>query len=217
MNQIPTESLQQPVEAARPTGIARRRLLRAGLAAAPVLAAMKSNTVLAGEHTCIKASSFSSLKPANWKVSQGRTVNTNYNCFSHGYWKNVAKHPHPLPYTDNAKSFFQAVPIGAPTGSISAGFSGSNFAGKTLLDILNIKGNSVTNNEALARHLVGTFLTAVAFGDDPDSVLLTTTQCRTIWSGNGAWSPAPGMNWTLDDTMTYFETIYGAPFQITSL
>lgn len=211
------ESLPKSVESPQATGIARRRLLRAGLAAAPVLAAMKSNTVLAGEHTCIKASSFSSLKPANWKVSQGRTVNTNYNCFSHGYWKNVAKHPHPSPYTDNAKSFFQAVPIGAPTGSISAGFSGSNFAGKTLLDILKIKGNSVTDDEALARHLVGTFLTAVAFGDNPDSVLLTTTQCRTIWSGGGFWSPAHGLNWTLDDTMAYFDTIYGPAFAITSL
>lgn len=209
------ESLPKSVESPQATGIARRRLLRAGLAAAPVLAAMKSNTVLAGEHTCIKPSSFSSLKPANWEVSRGRTVNTNFTCYSHGYWKNTRQHPHPSPYSNTSKSYFQALPVNAPSNSVSAGFSGTSFQGKTLLEILNLRGDD--DFTSLARHLVATFLTAVANGDNSDVVLLTQAQCRTIWSGNGAWSPAPGMNWTLDDTMTYFEKIYGKPFQITSL
>lgn len=212
MNETRTESLPQPVESAQPTGIARRRLLRAGLAAAPVLAAMKSNTVLAGEHTCIKPSSFSSLKPANWKVSQGRTVNSSYACFSHGHWKNSA---HPSPYNLKSKSFFQAVPSGATSGSLSAGFGGSGFSGKTLQQILELTGND--NNTALARHLVASFLTAVANGNNPETVLLTKSQCITIWDNNGVWSPAAGMNWTLADTMAYFDKIYGAPFAITYL
>jgi hypothetical protein len=195
------------------TGIARRRLLRAGLAAAPVVAALKSNSVLAGDHTCIKPSSFSSLKPANWNLSKGRSVNTNYACHSHGYWKNTKEHPHPSPYTDLTKSFFQAVPAGAPNGSQSAGFSGTRFIGKTLINVLEMTGG---DRIALARHLVATFLTAVANADNPNLVLLTTSQCKTIWTGNGVWSPAPGLNWTLDDTMAYFNKIYGPEFAITS-
>lgn len=194
------------------TGIARRRLLRAGLAAAPVVAALKSNSVLAGDHTCIKPSSFSSLKPANWKLSKGRTINTSYACFSHGYWKN---HDHPSPYNYTSKSYFQAIPPNVQRGCVSAGFSGSAFSGKTLLQILNLTGND--DSTALARHLVGTFLTAVANGDNPDLVLLTTAQCRTIWTGNGVWSPAPGLNWTKADTMAYFEKIYGPEFVITPI
>jgi hypothetical protein len=212
MNDTQSKSIQQVGEPTQPTGIARRRLLRAGLAAAPVLAAMKSNTVLAGEHTCIKPSSFSSLKPANWKISRGRTVNTSYACFSHGYWK---EHDHPAPYSQKSKSFFQAVPVGAPRHSLSAGFGGTGFSGKTLQQMLELTGND--NNTALARHLVASFLTAIANSNNPESVLLTTSQCITIWNNNGVWSPAAGMNWTLSDTMAYFDTIYGPAFSITSL
>ncbi|WP_143541680.1 hypothetical protein [Rhodoferax fermentans] len=210
MNETQTESLPQTVESAQTTGIARRRLLRAGLAAAPVLAAMKSNTVLAGDHTCIKPSSFSSLKPANWKVSRGRTVNTTYNCFSHGHWKN---HSHPFPYNDKDKSLFQ----GTAQGYVSALFDATvfpNFAGKTLQQVLSTGGGGL---ESLARHLVGSFLTAVANENNPNSVLITAEQCKTIWAGKGAWTPAAGLNWTLDDTMAYFDKIYGAPFAITNL
>lgn len=196
-------------------GVSRRKLVRAGLAAAPVLAALKSNTVLAGDHTCVKPSSFSSLNPANWVVSKGRTVDTNYECFSHGYWKKDDR-AHPAPYNIKAKSFFLAKPLNAPSGSYSAGFSGgssSRFYGMTLSQVLNYGGND--DNTALARHLVAFFLTAVANGDDPNRVLLTTTQCKTIWANGGVWSPVPGMNWTNSDTMAYFNKVLGPAFEIT--
>lgn len=194
-------------------GVSRRKLVRAGLAAAPVMAALKSNTVLAGDHTCVKPSSFSSLNPANWVVSKGRTVDTNYECFSHGYWKKDDR-PHPSPYNVKTKSYFQALPARATTGSISAGFSGgaSSFNGLTLSDVMNLGG--AANNTDLARHLVAFFLTAVANGDDPNRVLLTTTQCKAIWAGAGNWTPVPGLIWTKSDTMTYFEKVLGPAFDI---
>lgn len=67
MNQIPTESLQQPVEAARPTGIARRRLLRAGLAAAPVVLAVSGRSAMAQTASCSGLSdlTFNSLVQAD--------------------------------------------------------------------------------------------------------------------------------------------------------
>lgn len=197
-------------------GVSRRKLVRAGLAAAPVMAALKSNTVLAGDHTCVKPSSFSSLNP-NWVVSRGRSVDTNYECHSHGYWKKNDR-PHPAPYNVKAKSYFLAVPQGATSGSISAGFSGessSRFYGMTLSQVLDDGGND--ENTALARHLVAFFLTAVANGDDGNRVLLTTAQCKAIWTGGGVWSPVPGLDWKYDDTKAYFDKVLGKPFRIEQL
>lgn len=196
-------------------GVSRRKLVRAGLAAAPVMAALKSNTVLAGDHTCVKPSSFSSLNPANWVVSKGRAVDTNYECFSHGYWKKDDR-AHPSPYNVKSKSYFVALPRRAASGSISAGFSGgssSPFYGMTLSDVMDAKGND--DNTALARHLVAFFLTAVANGDDANRVLLTTAQCKAIWTGGGVWSPVPGLNWSYTDTMAYFDKVLGPQFDIT--
>lgn len=187
----------------------RRRLMRAGLAAAPVMMSLKSRSVLAWSTTdqCIKPSAFSSLQAAQMQLSHA--VQTNFICYSHGYWKN---HSHPAPYSDKSKSFFLAVPSGAPSGSISAGFSpdvAGQFQGKTLQDVLEMGGGTYI---ALARHTVGTFLTAVANGDDPTRVLLTTTQCKTLWSAlaiGGTWSPFPGATWNLADTLAYFNYVYG--------
>ena len=186
-----------------PTGVARRRLLRAGLSAAPVLAALKSNTVLAGDHTCIRPSSFSSLAAAGMKASKGRVVKTDYSCYSHGYWKN---HDTGLPVGYKSKKFL-------PDGSSTLGFAanpGGEFTGLTLQQILDKQGD--TNNTALARHLVGTYLSAVAYGDD--NGILTKQQCADCWNSGGVWSPFAGANWTKADTMAYLEKIYGPVFAV---
>lgn len=204
-----TETEAAPVAPAHESGMSesRRRLMRAGLAAAPVVMTLKSRSVLAGGgHSCIKPSAFSSLQAANLKLSHA--VRTDFTCFSHGYWKN---HPHPAPYYDKSKSYFLAVPQGAPSGSVSAGFSpdvGQQFQGKTLQQVLMMNGGDIV---ALARHTVGTFLTAVAYGDDPTKVLLTTSQCKALWSAlavGGTWSPFTGASWNLQDTLAYFDYIY---------
>lgn len=180
----------------------RRRLMRAGLAAAPVLMALKSRSVLAAD-ICIKPSAFASHQ-ANTTVSHAVEI---FTCFSHGYWKNQA---FPAPYGNKDKSYFLGVPnfqIG-----VSAGFSGDpggTFSGKTLQQILNLGGGGY---EALARHTVATFLTAVQYGDNPQTVLLTQAQCRTLWfnlAGGGTWSPFTGADWGLQQTLDYFAYIYG--------
>jgi hypothetical protein len=182
----------------------RRRLMRAGLAAAPVLMALKSRSVLAAD-ICIKPSAFASHQ-ANTTVSHAVEI---FTCFSHGYWKNQA---FPAPYGNKDASWFLDVPRGAPSGSVSAGFSGNPggaFSGKTLQQILNLGGSGY---EALARHTVATFLTAVQYGDNPQTVLLTQAQCRTLWmnlTGGGTWSPFTGADWNLQQTLDYFAYIYG--------
>ena len=183
------------------SGVSRRRLVRAGLSAAPVMAALKSNSVLAGDHTCIRPSSFSSLSAANMKVSQGRTVKTDYQCKSHGYWKNNN--------AGLATNFKETTKFLSPTSGFTQD-PGNAYGKLTFQQVLEQGGNR--NNAALARHVAAAFLTATAFNDDSTRVLLTKSQCRAIWNGQGVWSPFAGTTWTQAQTMTYFEAIYGPAF-----
>lgn len=187
-------------------GLARRRLIRAGLAAAPVMFGLTSQSALAND-ICIKPSAFSSLKAANMKLSH--KPNQGWTCFSHGYWKNQA---HPAPYSDKLKSYFLTpIPSGAPSGAVTAGFSANPanaYMGMTLQQVLELNGNA-TQTQAFARHVVGTFLTAVANGDDPTKVLLTTWQCKQIWDNQGNWSPVAGQTWTMANWLEYFDYVYG--------
>ena len=200
MNETPEPSPDLPLDA----GIARRRLLRAGLSAAPVLLALKSQSVLAAD-ICIKPSAFSSLKAAA-NMTLSRAPNQGWNCKSEDHWKTTF---HPSPYQALDKSYFLAIPLGAATGSVSAGFvanPGGWYTGKTLIDVLNEGGSA--NNITLARHVVATFLTAVSLGDDATQVLLTKSQCQQIWDTQGNWSPFAGATWNLQSWLDYFDYIY---------
>lgn len=179
----------------------RRRLVRAGLSAAPVVAALKSNTVLAAGHSCIRPSSFSSLTAAHMKVSQGRTIKADYECNSHGYWKQQ---------TRGLATNFKTTTLFLSTTTGFTQNPGVAYTGKTLQQVLELQGNQ--HNAALARHVVAAFLTATAFNNDSQRVLLTIRQCRAIWNGQGAWSPFAGANWTLPQTMGYFDKVFGPEF-----
>jgi len=194
----PTTNQTTPTQNA---GVSRRGLVRAGASAVPVLAALKANTVLAGgDHTCIRPSSFASLAAAQWKLSQGRTVKTDYTCYSHGYWKNKTNG---LPQNFKAKQFLDPAEgfVRNPSGFYTA---------KTFQQVLGLQGNA--HDTALARHVVAMYLSAVSVNDDPLRVTLTKAQCREIWNTRGVWSPFPGANWDYNTTFNYLEKLLGAPF-----
>ena len=197
---------QMPETLASPEtgGVSRRRLVRAGLTAAPVMAALKSNTVLAGEHSCIRPSSFSSLAAAHMKLSKGRTVKTDYACKSHGYWKNQ-----PMTWNNHFKKKRFLNSTFTTTGFTSN--PGSVFSKKTFQDVLEMRGND--NNTALARHVAAAYLSAVSVNDHPDHVWLTKAQCNAIWNGQGVWKPFAGSpTWTRQRTIDYFNMILGPAF-----
>lgn len=184
------------------TGLSRRHLVRAGLGAAPVVAGLKSNTVLAGDHTCLKPSTFSSLRAANMKLSYQRELKTDFECRSHGFWKNNDRG---LQKDYKTKTKF----ISTDTGFMAN--PGGAYSGKSLQDVLEMKGNY--HNAALARHVSAAFLTALAYHNDPTVVMLTKAQCRAIWNGQGVWQPLAGaQTWTLSQTMAYFDLVYGPSF-----
>lgn len=183
------------------TGVSRRRLVRAGLTAAPVVAALKSNTVLAGAHTCIRPSSFSSLAAAQMKVSRGRTFNTEYQCDSPDSWRTKQSR---LPTDFKTKTQF----LSTTTGFLAN--PGVAYTGKSLQQVLDLGGSQ--NNAVLARYVAAAYLTAVAFNDDSRTVLLTKAQCRAIWNGQGMWSPFSGATWSLEQTLGYFDKVFGPKF-----
>jgi hypothetical protein len=188
----------------------RRRFVRAGLAAAPVLLTLKSANVLAtgSGHVCVKPSAFSSLAAAgnnrtNLRVSNHTFSADEYTCYSHGYWKT---HGHPRPYDDESRSYFR---IGSAVGKVYAGFdvaSGHSLYSKTLLEVLNASGGGEI---ALARHLVGCFLTAVKKSDL--DVVLTQQQCRDMWASRWhGWVTPYGETWDLNKMLDYFEFLFGS-------
>lgn len=181
-------------------GLSRRRLVRAGLAATPVVAALKSNSVLAGDHSCIRPSTFSSLTAAHMRISRGREIQADFHCRSQAYWKDSD--------------------LGLPPGfkdqrflAPGLGFHANprdRYSRLTFQQVLEIQGNP--HNAALARHVVAAYLSAVSVQDDPGRVLLTRSQCNAIWNGQGFWAPFAGAHWTPDQTLHYLDTVFGSAF-----
>ena len=202
MSDIDNRSTASPATAS--SLVSRRKLVRAGIAAAPVAMALTSQSVLAAD-ICIKPSSFSSLRAASYKLSGGRATSSTATCFSSGYWRN---RDHPSPYNIKAKSFFLSPPP-AGAGNIGAGFTrnpGNAYTGLTLQAVLTANGND--NDAQFARDILATFLTAVQAADV--NVILTQAQCRFIWDNNGVWTP-PGSTipWDKLETIAYLKYVYG--------
>lgn len=139
-------------------------------------------------------------------VSKGRVVRDDFECKSHGYWKN-----HNGNLTSTFKETLFLDPLLGPSVTGFTENPGGAFTGKTLQNVLDMGGGE-QNLEALARHVVAAFLSAKSVGNDSERVLLTVSQCQTIWNSRGNWSPFAGANWTLADTMRYFDRVFGPAF-----
>ena len=183
-------------------GVSRRRLMRAGLSAAPVVLALKSNSVLAtgtsGGGFCVKPSTFASLGAAAIKTpnaSQAPRINTDYTCYSHGYWKT---HNNGLVPSDfKTKVAFL---------SSTTGFShnpGGTYTGKTVQQVLEMTGGG---HIALARHVTAAYLTARVY---PGTAVLSVDDCKQIWNSGGTWSPVAGDTWTRARWIDYFNFVLG--------
>ncbi len=187
-----------PEQSTDANGVSRRRLLRAGVSAAPVLAALKSNSVLAGgNYDCVRPSSFASLAAAKLHVSRGREYRKDYACKSHGYWKN------------NGDADFKKATLFTSVGfdDVPNGF----YAKLSLQQVLKLTSDGNRNYEQLARHVTAAWLSAHSVGNDPDRVLLSKQQCNQLWNSLSKgmnWSPFAGASWNLHTTLGYFEAVY---------
>ena len=200
------------------TSETRRRLLRAGLAAAPVLMAVKSRSVLAcggsygggnGVKCRVTCSAFASIKAATAAgVTLSHKPSTNYSCKSHIEWQGCS---HPGQYSQKQNCYFHdksAKPTRVSWGGCSSWNgdpqystnpysyfkrSGCTYAGFASKSGAIQYGDKTLQemlycSDPLARHLVATILNK-AGGYDTDNILPTQAQCLAIWNGNGVWTP----------------------------
>jgi len=167
---------------------ARRRLLRGGLAAGPVLMTLVSRPVLGGGGPvgglCTTPSAFCSANASTagrGVACEGRT---------HGYWKNCDASKWPSPYK--------------PTTSFNSAFNTPQgpYNGKSLLDVLNLGGGSPNN---VARDCVAALLNVQSGWVH----VLTVPAIKDIWSEfitKGYYSPSAGVHWYADDIITYLSS-----------
>lgn len=184
-------------------GVSRRRLIRAGLVAAPVVAALKSNTVLAGSnYYCVPPSSFASIRAALEKghvPSHYTTGNPSSKFCRHpDDWKGTS--------CNNKKNYC--------FHSRSDNYLGFNtwpkdFGTCNVEVVLGYHSTPPSGCDAktakLASYLTSFYLCADSVGNDSASCYLQKGLCKTIWRNNGAWSPSTGINWGIDDTLVYLE------------
>lgn len=199
MSDQQNEHTQTADEDVPPAGLntSRRKLVRAGLAAAPVVAAFKSNMVLAsprGTNVTVLASSFASVTTTGGSVAP--------NARTTGLFI-------PMSECEKHKSCDEL--LFGPTGCDRSDKRGCGFdiapsrviATKTLKQVF--KMDAPSNMERLARYLSAGYLSAMTYGSDS---YISEQRCKDIWRQYGEWEPTAGVSWRLPQTLDYFERVY---------
>lgn len=157
-------------------GAARRRLLKGGLAGAPVLMTLISRPVLGAQ--CLSPSAFGSGNVSH--PNQGQP------CLgvTPGYWKN---------HTSDW-------PAAIPTAMMFHPFFGGNqYSGQTMLQVLNDGGGPPND---VGRHIVAALLNAAkGWNVAPDQ-----TAVRNIWNEyaqSGYFEPTAGVHWDHTQIVAY--------------
>ena len=170
----------------------RRRLLQGGLAAAPVLLTLVSRPVLGAP--CV---SMSGTISGNTSHSLKHVISCNG--LTSGFWRqeqNFSSWPYPyIPKTVEGVGDRKAT-------KFHPCFAGSQFTGKTLLDVLD---PSTADRDGLARYIVAALLNAQA-GKTP---VLTVANVKTIWAectAKGFFEPTAGVRWYPRDVVAYLKT-----------
>lgn len=193
------DSHKKLTDPAPPRSSARRKLLRGGLAAGPVLMTVASRPVL-GQVACT-ASAITSI---NMQSS------INHNCsitsgLSPEKWKSLAGQ-WPTPYTAaSARSVtYAGITQTQPTAyhCPTTGLGGHVFSGRSMLDVIDINHGGL---DSLGRYTVAALLNARA-GRTP---MLSETNVRAMWNdlvNRGYYEPTAGIRWGAAEIVAYIKT-----------
>jgi hypothetical protein len=167
---------------------ARRRLLRGGLGAAPVVLTVASRPVMAATGACTTASAFGSIN-----ASRPKNVTSCGGC-KPDYWKNSLNYASwPAGHCATAKK------VATDKLYFNEIFGSSPYsATTTLLQVLQTTG---TGRDAVARHCVAAVLNG-AKGLTPAAVLSAQT-AKNVWSSfvtRGYYEPTAGIRWFADSS-----------------
>ena len=175
---------------------ARRRLLKGGAAATPLLWAIATRPARAAFTECQSPSAWGSMHASGpnstVQVCSGRSCE---------YWQDSAhfdKWPHPYYPTTDAS-------LGGYTASAfhATGCRGGHFGGKTMLEVLQMSGEGGYAN--MGAHITAALLNAAA-GMTP---VLTVPQVLELWndcSGQGYYEPTAGVRWGPEEVVTYLRS-----------
>ena len=190
------DSPEVPGNAGDPPAIAevrstgRRRLLQAGISAAPVVMTIVSRPVLADGQpgACTAPSGFVSINQSNPRgggLCAGRTP---------GYWKNHTS-AWPAGYDPNTKLFCDVFLCSA------------QVSGKTLLCVLEPQCAGAGPPFDVGRHIVAALLNTLT-GLVPTTIL-SVPAIKSIWSQyitTGSYSPSAGVFWDHEQIVDYLLT-----------
>lgn len=169
----------------------RRRFIRGVGVAVPVIMTIRSSSALSAQ--CFAPSAAASIALLHSRLDREQAV-----CLgrSPGFWKNAARPCHP-----NHNFWVTA----GGEGVLFSTIFGSGFPGKTLKDVLGLKGNQ--NYEALGRHLAAAYLNHQIVWV-PDTVL-SIQDLIDMWNGRaGSYSPTAGVTWGAAQIVTYLVTTF---------
>ena len=200
---LPEDSRKSPET---PKSDARRRLLRAGLASAPVVMTIASRPVL-GATACQSQSAGASANSA-----AARTVQM-CSGLTPDQWKMQAA-SWPSPYCGTNASQFggaSAFSFAQPSATLyhcpTTGFAGNTFGKNTMLEVLDMGENSASLR-GLGRWMVAALLNACS-GRTP---VLTESAVRAMWNdmlNQGYYEPTAGVRWGVPEIIAYLNTTMG--------
>lgn len=190
---VPPRGAQVPQAGSAPSP-ARRRLLRGGLAAAPVLMASAPRSVMAG--TCVTGSLYTSFSP-NTALSRNPAV---FNCSGKTpeYWSSALATEWPVVVIGTPGPSTPFHPYFTGTAFTKPGPIAGTTVSKTFLEVLNESGT--TGQVGMARNLVAAVLN-LKKGLMPAGVA-DEGRLKQVWSDRlnlGYYSPTAAVRWDHDN------------------
>ena len=212
-NKFEEEAPSSTLVAAVSAGIARRKLIRAGLAAAPVMLALKSQSALAGgtgQH--LNCSVWASLSAAKGCMKSHAPAPKS-TCDGYDKWKSKDTRSFPkcgYKFHNDGKSTTQNVPFDGNEFRDSNGYSYSYHDLKMVCGGLDSKGKSFTGGLNAEKQLLAKHCAAMVLNCSVGNSPLTETQVKSIWNSckdGGTWTLPGGGTWTRTQCNDYFNYV----------
>ncbi len=200
-------------------GVSRRRLVRAGLAAAPVMLVLKSQSALAtgtrDSGVNCKTSVWASLKAAGGCRSHSPQTTTETNCrlYSDSKWGTETHADCDKKYHHKSTRLARKeVPVDDDANDDYCGVNSSMrdvCAGKKRDSNNNVTNLSDSGKDKFARHCASMVLNIRVLKSCPVDEPTVKSMWRNCKNG-GVWTPpSGGTGWTRDDCNEYFDYVCG--------
>lgn len=204
---------QEPSSDRARAGLSRRDLIRAGLKAAPLVATLKTDMVLATTTgTVVRPSAFASFKANGNRCSVrpgGTTTGNVGKCLTHAQCRQ---------YVTTTTCSFNSKYHSYAEGTSGCGFkqplnrlSGCSVYNPKLSWIVGTSTttyfNPQTNIDKLAFYCALAYMSAKFYGDA--DCFIKAQDCRDIWANSGVWKVG-GVTRDLAWTLDYFQRCFGS-------